>query len=119
MLYKHFEENIFNDILRKSLNKKIITMNQYKLYLRQHDLSNIKFTDNGVGFYFDYHDIDDIDLNTSERKILDGGNYISKSHPEIIVEIILFIIDNNISCMEGQAYGSYINPIFFEDYVPI
>lgn len=112
--YKQFEKEAFYNTLNRNLEKKIITKDQYNAYMKQHDLSETKFTNNGVGFYFDYNDMN---INEYSRIILSGHNYTSKSHPDIMVEIILFVINETISCMEGQGYGNYIDPIFFEDYI--
>lgn len=112
--YEQFEKEAFHSTLDKNLRKKLITMEQYDLFTKQHDSSAIKFTDNGVGFFFDYNDINSCN---QKKIILSGGDYTSKSHPEIMVEIILFVINDTISCMEGHGYGDYIDPVFFEDYI--
>lgn len=112
--YEKFEKEVFYNTLVKNLKKNLITTEQYKLYVEQHNSSEIIFTDNRVGFFFDYNDINSC---KQQKVILSGGNYTSESHPEIMVEIILFIINDTISCMEGHGYGDYIDPIFFKDYI--
>lgn len=112
-VYDKFEKEAFNITLNRNLNNNVITKAQYNEYLKQHEDSVIKFSDNGVGFYFDYHDAD---ADTSGRIILSGGNYSSRSNRSLIVEVILFVINEKISCMECHGYGDYIDPAFFEDY---
>lgn len=49
--YEKFEKEVFYNTLVKNLKKNLITTEQYKLYVKQHNSSEIRFTDNRVGFF--------------------------------------------------------------------
>lgn len=112
--HENFENDMFKTVLAKNLREGKIDANQFNKYIAQHESAAIKFIDNGVGFYFEYTRPNIEDENTI---ILSGGNYTSKSHPDLLVEIILFLKNDTIEFMEGHGYGEYITPIFFEDYM--
>lgn len=117
--YLDFEKNIFINILKKNFICGNITLEQYKLYLKQHELAIIKFINNGIGFYFDYILPEYLNSQYDLDIVISGGDYIIESKPDQPVELILFIKKGNISCIEGHGYGSDIDHSFFENYVSI
>lgn len=114
-IFEDFEKDVFMRTLEKNLYENNIDINQYNRYISQHKSVTITFINNGVGFYFDYSSPNQFS-KVGNRKVIGGGNYISKSSNKTLVEILLFIENDNISCMEGHGYGDYIDSDFFYHY---
>lgn len=113
-----FEKKAFEKILASNLNNNIITKEMHQILKEQHDMAKIKYRYTGVGFFFDYiiPDISTINRIISTRKILGGVDLHSTYLDDYGVEILLFIANGKISCLEGQGYGVKVSEEFFDDY---
>ena len=100
-----FEKKAFEVILNNSLEEGRINKEMYNQLQRQHNNAKISYKYTGIGFYFDYAIVKDADKCFSDRIILGGAEMHSPYIDKCGVELILFVGNGEIRCLEGQGDG--------------
>lgn len=114
----NFEKEAFEKILNNSLERGRINKIMYNQLQRQHTNAKISYEYTGIGFYFDYDitKVKDTDKYFSDRITLGGAEMHSPYIEECGVELILFVDNGEIGCLEGQGYGMNVCERFFDEY---
>ena len=108
-----FEDYIFNLIIDEELTKGRIDGELHRALKEQHEQADITYKYTQVGFFFNYSVKDAIRIQDKTKRILGGIIFKVIDSPDKLIEVIMFICDGAIGCIEGHAYGDYIEEGYF------